>query len=524
MGEMKGMAVQSNESRDNLRKRQIKLLRPLVLCALALTCHWGWEHIMLYAPLVSHLPKNTSAWFANNISLLLVFVFIFIFHRTIEKYFTPHSLLKLILFGAIPEALGLLIRFFLFSRMLQTPEISGTISHVFTCLSDCAIAFGLAILILASIRAVSLFRREEQETLLSAATVASLVVYVFVCALTGWLQIAFIACLPIVVAFSLGKIKMQGDARVPPRLTNTNKLISDFPLIDLFALAFIAMTLNFIRGLESYNAQVSTLDIFSPLFAILSVLIAVLLLLCILAERHFLFPIKPLVVLFLGILSFLSYLLLPENAELSSIFAFSAFFIYVTILYRTIARHVNPLRQGWCRTVAIGLIFNCVGLTLGSSISHILNASTTEWAPYVVVGIVMVVMLFESALRLYREERAIILRTSTAASGSKKAEYALNIPEENLSAKSANPPTQSLAAVLEADSYILADAYGLTKREREVLILLASGRSIQGIAERIHVSDNTAKSHCTAIYRKLGIHGKEEVFAFFEQADEQRMA
>lgn len=44
----------------------------------------------------------------------------------------------------------------------------------------------------------------------------------------------------------------------------------------------------------------------------------------------------------------------------------------------------------------------------------------------------------------------------------------------------------------------------LTEREREVLDLLADGLGISGIADRLFVSDSTAKAHVARIYEKLG--------------------
>jgi two-component system, NarL family, nitrate/nitrite response regulator NarL len=45
----------------------------------------------------------------------------------------------------------------------------------------------------------------------------------------------------------------------------------------------------------------------------------------------------------------------------------------------------------------------------------------------------------------------------------------------------------------------------LTEREREVLILVAEGRSAPEIGARIHLSPATVKSHLQAIYEKLGV-------------------
>lgn len=56
-------------------------------------------------------------------------------------------------------------------------------------------------------------------------------------------------------------------------------------------------------------------------------------------------------------------------------------------------------------------------------------------------------------------------------------------------------------------------AKGLTPREAEVALLFAQGFSIGGVAERLGMGKSTAQSHSKAIYRKLGIHTKDELIA-----------
>jgi DNA-binding CsgD family transcriptional regulator len=50
----------------------------------------------------------------------------------------------------------------------------------------------------------------------------------------------------------------------------------------------------------------------------------------------------------------------------------------------------------------------------------------------------------------------------------------------------------------------------LTAREFEVLRLAASGIPVEEIARRLFVSPNTAKTHLSHIYAKLGVHGRSD--------------
>jgi len=48
------------------------------------------------------------------------------------------------------------------------------------------------------------------------------------------------------------------------------------------------------------------------------------------------------------------------------------------------------------------------------------------------------------------------------------------------------------------------DALGITRRELEILSLIAQGLSNREIATRLFVSENTVKTHCSRAFDKLG--------------------
>ena len=57
----------------------------------------------------------------------------------------------------------------------------------------------------------------------------------------------------------------------------------------------------------------------------------------------------------------------------------------------------------------------------------------------------------------------------------------------------------------------LARAHGLSAREREVLELVALGRSSTQIERELVIANGTLKSHRQRIYQKLGVHSKKEL-------------
>jgi DNA-binding CsgD family transcriptional regulator len=57
------------------------------------------------------------------------------------------------------------------------------------------------------------------------------------------------------------------------------------------------------------------------------------------------------------------------------------------------------------------------------------------------------------------------------------------------------------------------DTFGLTRRERDVLGLVAAGRSNRQIAEQLFISPKTASVHVSNILAKLGVNGRGEAAA-----------
>lgn len=65
----------------------------------------------------------------------------------------------------------------------------------------------------------------------------------------------------------------------------------------------------------------------------------------------------------------------------------------------------------------------------------------------------------------------------------------------------------------------IASQFGLTPREREVLQLLAAGNSHRKIADVLVISLSSAQTYSKNIYRKLGVHSRQEVIDLISQND-----
>jgi DNA-binding NarL/FixJ family response regulator len=95
-------------------------------------------------------------------------------------------------------------------------------------------------------------------------------------------------------------------------------------------------------------------------------------------------------------------------------------------------------------------------------------------------------------------------------SAAREATDALETFERMGAAAEARHALQLLSEIDPESAKELAvrDAAGLTRREMEVLRLIAAGRSNQGIADQLVLSVRTVERHISTIYDKIGVTGK----------------
>ena len=63
----------------------------------------------------------------------------------------------------------------------------------------------------------------------------------------------------------------------------------------------------------------------------------------------------------------------------------------------------------------------------------------------------------------------------------------------------------------------MAERFGLSARETEVMVYLANGRTVPYIQDKLTISQNTVKTHVRNIYRKMGVKGKQELLDVIEK-------
>ncbi|MGV8082399.1 MAG: response regulator transcription factor [Coriobacteriia bacterium] len=167
------------------------------------------------------------------------------------------------------------------------------------------------------------------------------------------------------------------------------------------------------------------------------------------------------------------------------------FWILSTIIAVTLARRlsVSSLLVGGlvCAVSATG---NAVGVA--AEILVLRGEAGTQGLPAVVSLVIVFALLLASTFAV--SDRSVSTLWGLAGAGS--------------------PRHQGIS--LEQRCAAMAAAFGLTPREREVLVMLAKGRNTEYIQRTLVVSSNTVRTHIRRIYEKLDVHSHQELIDMAE--------
>lgn len=73
-----------------------------------------------------------------------------------------------------------------------------------------------------------------------------------------------------------------------------------------------------------------------------------------------------------------------------------------------------------------------------------------------------------------------------------------------------------LGSSLDDHLELVADAHGLTQREKEIFLLWVTGHGSKYIQETLVISSSTVKTHVRHIYEKCGVHNRAEIMKLLE--------
>jgi DNA-binding CsgD family transcriptional regulator len=186
---------------------------------------------------------------------------------------------------------------------------------------------------------------------------------------------------------------------------------------------------------------------------------------------------------------------------------------YLFLLLETARVRRAPAVAAVSVTVLVARLCLSASLLGGTLLS--VQESLDDSVKTLVVTVVCVYLLSMTLLLITRRLKGQDHRVAVPLSSS---DIAYNVPgnpadQQEEPASPAPEPTEPL----EARSYVLAERYRLTAREREVVVLLARGRTAPYIRTELDLSLNTVRGYIQEAYAKLGIHSKQELIDLFEK-------
>ena len=362
-----------------------------------------------------------------------------------------------------------------------------------------------------SIRAGQIYAHTRPTVAVSntaLSEVASGLIYFFVALNEPVIFLTVVAALP----FMASLMSCLGKVDIEPRERNAAKDQASRPiaalarfLVVVFLITFIAYCVRgmFLTENSGQNTRINAIAI--SLVVFLSFGIA---LICAFSRSFSFTWLYYPIVLLLGVACLLLFTAEGMGkwplAMVVCIYSLTSLFNWGMLTYAAKSDYWDPIEVfGFGRAAfALGSLAGLIAITwLG--LGHV-GPQAMQF-----LGIGFAAVLVACVLVIFREKDIVeITNAGWLASENEKrpdpADYEADVLETEPIAMAAAVETR----VLTVDEY--ADERNFTRRERDVFSLMLQGRGSKSIAEKLVISDNTAKSHIRSIYAKCGVHTRSE--------------
>jgi len=171
-------------------------------------------------------------------------------------------------------------------------------------------------------------------------------------------------------------------------------------------------------------------------------------------------------------------------------------FVFRTVNGGSLTDLANRLGNSSLYTCTRGKLSSNIGFTIGLGLGVVIAQLGSPAVAHTYVPLALVALFIMTALFLLPFD----------AESSKVGYKTLALVKMHEAADS------SIQVACEAVSH----RYKLSPREAEVLCILVKGRNAKHIAEKLYISESTAKTHISKIYRKTGVHSQQELLDAIE--------
>lgn len=204
-----------------------------------------------------------------------------------------------------------------------------------------------------------------------------------------------------------------------------------------------------------------------------------------------------------------------------------------------ICKHISICNLSAVRAFSFGRLMSFLGILLGMALAFVAfmpfgQTFFGDLATTVVVVVLMALIIFSASFVMTEDNYPIDVRSFSKEENGAAEGEAIEDPSPHSAIK---PIMEKKPAPVAADQMqetadarhrggvfyakcdAIADRYGLSNRQREVLVLLAKGRNADYITEKLVVSPHTSKAHIYNIYQKTGVHSRQELMNLVENTE-----
>ena len=446
-------------------------LSMIVLCGLGIGAYWAWNFTFIAS------SANPLMWLTNVCCHLVTLALSIPFARRLAP-FSRHMGFVVTVPGLI--ALGTLA----FHSVWLLPDMPYVVQWVSSSIIGVSSA-GLFLLWSESFARFTIVR--EQEIASYCGIVSGFALYIPVAFMPRTLQIVVTACLPILSAACIAAVNSSPASAVKgARARGTFAPFKTILPLRLVICSFIfSIPLGYFKGGYAGDwGMVNTLALFMLLGAILLEAFYKR------RRKSSLLP-KTLILLISGGLLILPFF--SGSLAISGMLVVVGSFIFRAYLYQICGIIVLYAKGPKTPPFALASVLLDAGWIAGIMLRLFIHDTSATWFMGTTVGIAY--LIFAIGLVALSKRFDFFELDGTPA------------------VQDADVPLEpSLAEQGER----IAVAHSLTRREKEIAILLASGYTIPEIASRILLSKNTVKTHVSHVYQKCEVHSREELLALFE--------
>ncbi len=489
----------------------------ILLAAVGMALQWASLHCVTFFETIVHTnlaAKLEAAWTVNSIITFVVFVLVFFASRQLSSMFSVRGFIPLMCGGLGAGMLCLLLGVYLPS------------SRILVYLGNVLIALGTTPLIIVWGEMYSYLNpRGEQLFVTLAGIVMSVVIYLVEINLPTAFATAVFFVMPFGSVYALVCARRLFEEESGAWGAKTKKPMQKSPAMFFVCIVVFSVPYSYLRGGVEVQSVLASLPEWSNVLSIVVLMMVAVALAELYAERSGVLLIPSFVLFFLT--AAMAVHLFFGNASTLTVpsFLYAGYYHFLAMVYLALGPLVATTNTNPLRLFSSAMIANVGGLLLGSVLVY-LEPFVGERSAAIVVMIVTYVIFFAGCTLLYNRSYSIF-RVNFYDETTYSFEYLVPIGPLKLHSVTnggegvvdGEARTRSLLDAITAQCDVARETYGLSSREHEVLIALTRGRTIASIADDLYVSENTAKAHTKAIYRKMKVHTREELLNRVQDLD-----